>query len=83
MGLLGWFGKASDSWKVIVLTVLLSLVLSPEFLHGQNSILGLGPAVGKVTAQDLTLFFEPASPNTKDKPPAREMIEGGHLFGQQ
>lgn len=83
MRLLGGLGKAAHGRKVIVRAVVFGFVLGPQFLHGQNRILGLGPAVGKVTAQDLTLFFEPARANAKDEPPAREVIQGSNFFGQQ
>src|SRR5437867_8934732 len=83
MRLLRRLGEGPHGRKVIVLPMVLGLVLSPQFLHRQNRLAGLRPAMGEVTPHDLGLLFEPTGANAEDEAASREMIEGGNLFGQQ
>ena len=83
MRLLGRLGKALDRGKVIIPAVIFGLVRSPQLFHGQDRIPGLGPAVRKVSAHDLTLFFLPAGANAKQETSARIVIQRGDLLGQQ
>ena len=82
MGFAGRFREGANRGEVVILAVIFGLVLRPEFLHGQNRVFGLSPAVVEITSHDLRLFSQPAGTDTEDKTTAREVIQGRDFFGQ-
>ena len=69
--------------EVDELAVVLGLVVGPDGLHGRQVLADHVVAAGPVDAVVLGLGAVPAEPDAERDPSAREMVEGGHLLGQQ
>ncbi len=82
MRLLHRFRVGAHGREIVVAAMILSLILAPEFFHGQHGVLHLGPAVREISTHNLRFFLKPASAHAEDKPTAGDTVQRGNLFSQ-
>ncbi len=75
MGALGRFRETTHRRDVVVLALVGGLLLRPTRLHDLDALFRVGPAVGKVAAQDLRLFLVPARSDSEQETTVGEVIE--------
>ena len=81
--LLHRLGPGPRRAEVDELAVVLGLVGRPDGLHGRQVLAHDVVAPGPVDAVVLGLGAVPAEPDPERDPPAAEVVERGHLLGQQ
>src|SRR5690349_3643627 len=72
----------ADRRKLDVFSLERRVTLGPQRAHRGDILGGLGPAMGKVAAEQFGFLAQPTGADTEDEAAAGEMIETANLFGQ-
>ena len=83
MGPLRRLGRGVDGREVHILAVKLAGFVSPQRLHRQHRLPGVGGPLGEFNAEQLRFLPQPAGADAEQEAPAAEVVQGGDFLGQQ